>query len=161
MSNKCRAYSRLTDGNEQPGFKAGFYAGWNSERCNIINFLEKTADKHVHAASKKNISPEDAEAQLAASAVLVKAANELRSFEAEWAKGLPKEPGRYWLYCYRYGKSSGAGPDNEPETLLAEAVTVGDGIMLCADGQFVSASEVEMPYFKPAILPTPPVGFDL
>jgi hypothetical protein len=73
----------------------------------------------------------------------------------EWTKGLPTEPGVYWLYSYRYGRVS-YGVPCDPELQLATVHGLPNGIIIVTDGQIVSGCEVESPMFKLAALPDLP-----
>ncbi|MCK4843070.1 MAG: hypothetical protein KAT04_14510 [Methylococcales bacterium] len=74
---------------------------------------------------------------------------------SDWEKGLPVDPGIYWLYSYRYGKES-CGFENKPELQLAKVSEIANGVMIVADGQFVYEREVEQPHYKAALLPDLP-----
>lgn len=70
----------------------------------------------------------------------------------KWTTKFPTEPGLYWFYGYRYGKIS-CGSECDPELMLAQVITISDGTMVIANGQFVQEKEVEQAHFMKCVPP--------
>jgi len=69
----------------------------------------------------------------------------------QWVKGLPTEPGDYWLYSYRHGKEKG------PDFLRMSARMGGNNrLVYTAEGHFIYKNEGEEQWFTPVIYPEPP-----
>jgi len=73
----------------------------------------------------------------------------------EWSNKFPKKAGNYWFYGYRYGKVS-CGHESKPEMMFVQVRKCSNGFLYIANGQFMSANEVEEAHFIPAEMPTPP-----
>ncbi len=73
----------------------------------------------------------------------------------EWTTEFPTEPGTYWFYGYRYGKTS-CGREAKPEMMLVMANEVSNGLMVTAEGQFMFEREIEQASFAKTELPYSP-----
>jgi len=70
-----------------------------------------------------------------------------------WSKEFPTEPGDYWFYGYRFGKTKEAKP------IWVRVQVWEDGYgrpMYVAEGSFMYKSEVENAHFTKIEFPNPP-----